>query len=62
MKPCRTCGKPTLHVQPGISHLLHLVLTILSIGMWLPVWILVTLNAKTEAQCTICGRTKGVFG
>lgn len=62
MKSCKACGKPTLHVQPGTSHVLHLLLAVFSFGLWLPVWILVTLNNPTKAQCTICGRDKGVFG
>lgn len=62
MKPCKACQKLTMHVQPGTSHVLHLLLAVFSFGLWLPVWILVTLNASTEAQCTICGRTKGLFG
>lgn len=62
MKPCRKCAKPTLHVQPSTSHVLHLLLAIISAGLWVPVWLLVAMNNHTKAQCTACGRAKGVFG
>lgn len=31
--------------QPGANHLLHLVLTLLTCGLWLPVWFLVALSS-----------------
>lgn len=36
-------GKPT-------SHLLHLVLSLLTVGLWIPVWILVTLAAGEKTK------------
>jgi hypothetical protein len=62
MKPCRKCKKSTMHVQPSTSHLLHLVLAILTFGFWLLPWLIVAANNGTKAQCTECGRGKGVFG
>lgn len=62
MKPCKACSRLTMHVQPGTSHVLHLILSIISVGFWVPIWLLVSLNNHTKAQCTVCGRTKGVLG
>lgn len=62
MKPCKSCGAHTMHVQPSTSHVLHLLLAIISAGLWAPIWLIVALNNKTKAQCTVCGRTKGVMG
>lgn len=62
MKQCPACQRMTQHVQPGTSHVLHLLLAVFSFGVWLPVWLLVALNNTTKAQCTTCGRSKGVFG
>ena len=62
MKQCRRCGKATMHVQPGTSHVLHLLLSLLTLGLWLPVWFLLAANSGTAAQCTQCGRAKGLLG
>ncbi len=44
-------GVPLAPVQPEtthVNHLLHLVLSILTGGLWLIVWILLTINIKSE--------------
>lgn len=62
MKHCDTCGKPVLHVVPSTSHLLHLVLSIITVGFWVPVWLLISMNNGSQSQCTGCGKLKGLFG
>lgn len=62
MKKCRRCKKFTKHTQPSTSHLLHLILSFLTAGVWVLVWIIVALNNKSAAQCMECGKTKGVLG
>lgn len=62
MKHCPKCAKHTLHVEESCSHILHLLLSVISAGFWIPVWILMALNAKTTGQCTVCGRKRGIFG
>lgn len=62
MKPCKACHKPTLHVQPGTSHVLHLLLSVVTVGAWVVIWLLMAANNASQVQCTQCGRTKGVFG
>jgi hypothetical protein len=37
---CRTCKKHVLIRRKGTNHLLHLILTILTGGLWIVVWIL----------------------
>lgn len=54
MLNCRTCGKPTLHLIERPNHILHLLLSVLLLGLWLIVWFLVTLGEK-KAACTVCG-------
>jgi len=34
--------------RSNTSHLLHLVLSIITAGIWIPVWILIALNNATE--------------
>lgn len=62
MKHCKACQKPTLHVGPQTSHLLHLVLSVITVGVWLPVWVIVELSNSTQVACTQCGRKRGLFG
>ena len=62
MKHCRKCGKITQHFEPSTSHVLHLLLSVISIGFWIPVWFIVTYNNRTKARCTECGKMKGVLG
>jgi len=54
MLTCRTCGKPTLHLVGRTNHVLHLLLTVFTAGIWLLVWLLVSLGEK-KATCTVCG-------
>lgn len=62
MKFCHTCNKYTLHVRPSTSHVLHFLLSIITVGVWVPIWLLVTLSNNTQGQCTVCGAFKGVLG
>jgi len=53
------CGKMTLHIAPRTSHILHLLLSVITLGVWLLVWYFVALSTVPEgrAQCTVCGAT-----
>lgn len=59
MNHCKRCQKATLHISRGTSHLLHLVLSVMTLGVWMLVWILTTLLHSAESQCTECGRNRG---
>lgn len=37
------------------NHVLHLLLAIFSAGLWIPVWVLVTLFASGPYRCPRCG-------
>lgn len=53
-KFCRLCGKQTLAVRPGTNHVLHLLLSIVTLGIWLPVWL--GLSIKFGGwKCSQCG-------
>ena len=62
MRICKACHKPTLHIGPGTSHLLHLILSLITIGFWVPVWVIVHLSNSTQAACSQCGHQRGLFG
>ena len=55
---CATCNHQTLHIvqEDRCNHILHLLLSVFTIGFWIPVWILVALSSGSEApSCTVCG-------
>ena len=60
MKKCVQCNKMTMHYQEKPNHLLHLLLSIVTAGIWLIVWLLFV-QAK-DPQCSICGRSNDFFG
>ncbi len=53
--PCRQCQAVTPHEVRTPNHVLHLLLALLSVGLWLPVWIVLTLLAGDgDRQCLKC--------
>ncbi len=60
MRACNSCGVPRMHVQRKPNHRLHLLLTVLTVGFWLPVWVLVSLF-QAKPQCMTCGEKAGRF-
>jgi hypothetical protein len=56
MSWCRTCDRKTLHIQQKESNLFHLILTLVTGGLWLVVWIFAPMRSGS-AQCTSCGET-----
>lgn len=62
MKYCKNCGRQTIHLQPSTSHVLHLLMTILTFGVWVIVWFLVAQSNSSQSKCAECGREVGLFG
>ena len=60
MKKCVACNKMTMHYQEKPNYILHIILSILTAGVWLLVWLLF-INAK-DPQCSICGRSNDFLG
>ena len=53
---CPTCREQRLLRQPRPNHVLHLILSVLTAGLWLIVWlILVARSSGASARCTVCG-------
>ncbi len=51
---CGECDRQVLVRRPGTNHLLHLVLTVLSAGLWLIVWLGVSVKFGGW-RCSRCG-------
>jgi hypothetical protein len=57
---CHVCGRQSLFQKPRINHVLHLILSIVTLGLWLFVWaILGIINSGKQPRCTTCGATPG---
>ncbi len=57
MQYCPYCERNSAHLQQKPSHLLHLFLSIITVGVWLVVWLLLALFAG-KPVCTVCGGNK----
>jgi hypothetical protein len=60
MKKCVQCNKMTMHYQEKPNYVLHLLLSFVTVGIWLLVWLLF-INAK-DPQCSVCGRSNDFLG
>lgn len=57
---CYVCGKQSRYVKPRINHTLHLILAIVTIGIWGIVWLILGLsNSGKPVRCVTCGTSKG---
>ena len=52
---CEQCEKTTLHLEKKTEHLLHLLLSVVTAGAWIPVWLLMSMGTS-DPRCTVCGR------
>jgi predicted RNA-binding Zn-ribbon protein involved in translation (DUF1610 family) len=53
---CPTCGKPCLATKHGTSHIFHFIMTLVTLGLWIPIWLLAGLkSAGSPYRCTGCG-------
>jgi hypothetical protein len=60
---CPVCGRQSLFQKPRINHVLHLILSIVTLGLWLFVWaFLGFVNSSRQPRCSTCGRELRAFG
>ncbi len=52
---CPGCESNTLAVGTTPNHVLHLVLTVLTIGLWGIVWFLIVIGKTGGYKCSKCG-------
>lgn len=56
---CRSCRREVVAEADPVSHVLHFFVTLLTFGLWFPVWIIVTFFGR-RWHCRHCGaRTFG---
>ncbi len=58
---CQRCKSSQKCVCLEANHLLHLWMTVLTVGFWVPVWIVLALRASKRWHCDACG-SEIIFG
>jgi hypothetical protein len=57
---CHVCQQQRMMTKPKINHVLHLILTLVTLGIWVFVWItLAIVNSGKSARCVQCGTKAG---
>jgi hypothetical protein len=52
---CPTCQRQRYAIGTTVNHLLHLVLTLLTLGLWGFVWLFLWATTLSNYRCTKCG-------
>lgn len=53
---CGVCGETRPFDKPKLNHLLHLALTVVTLGLWSLVWlVLAVIHAGKQRRCRVCG-------
>lgn len=61
---CKHCRTTTRHEKQigGTSHVLHLLLTLLTMGLWIFVWFICAANNTYRGTyCSVCGTKNAGF-
>ena len=59
---CRECERKTPHTRPTPSGWGHGIMTLLTGGLWLPIWMAAAVSARASAwECRGCGATRTDF-
>lgn len=52
---CQECDTHTLVKRNGVNHILHLLLSVFTLAIWVPVWIFLCLFKQGGWRCQQCG-------
>lgn len=52
---CEECGEYRLVKRRGVTHILHLLLSVITAGLWLFVWIFLSIFTVGGWRCQTCG-------
>ncbi len=54
-KFCRKCNKSSMATGKTPNHILHLILSFFSGGVWLMVWVILVILSAGGYRCNVCG-------
>lgn len=54
---CRSCDSHRKVERPGAHHILHFLMSVVTGGLWIPIWILSAIRIGGW-RCSLCGSTK----
>src|SRR5215213_8655634 len=53
---CPQCQQQRLFTRQGTNHVIHLLVTLFLCGLWIPIWILIAIDAGNKPFfCSQCG-------
>ena len=55
-RECKPCEGKTAHTIKSPSHLIHIILAIVTAGFWLLIYIPILIFSGKKATCNICGK------
>lgn len=58
---CRKCQRITIHFGHSTNHLLHLLITFISYGLWIPVWLTTHIRNECSFSCSKCHELDRVY-
>lgn len=60
---CNDCDKQVVAFKRTPNHILHLLLSIVTAGVWVIVWIILSLKSSGESwRCSVCGSANVTSG
>jgi hypothetical protein len=51
---CKGCNRTALLARPGTNHVMHAILSVFSLGLWIPIWLLSCIKFGGW-RCQVCG-------
>jgi hypothetical protein len=58
-RKCGICAQARPFQKEKINHILHLLLSVFTLGFWAPIWLaLIFINLLSPYRCNTCGSAK----
>lgn len=54
-KFCSACQANVMAQKNTPNHILHIIISLITLGLWVPIWLLISLFSVGQWRCTRCG-------
>lgn len=54
---CPACNTRVIGMRNTPNHILHLLLSLVTMGLWLPVWLIIGATSDSRYYCLNCGES-----